>query len=70
MVAQPRRDIRDPGPCRALCAGVPSNVCQKQVQLQQRWQYPDSQAQPIKPEHSQHAVVHAVEHREVNTSSY
>jgi hypothetical protein len=53
-----------------LCAGVPSNVCQKRVQLQRRWQYPDSQAQPIKPEHSRHAAVHAIEHHEVNTSSY
>jgi len=58
-----------PSSCRALCAGVPSNVCQERVQLQRRWQYPDSQAQQVKPEHSRH-VVHAVEHREVNTSSY
>ncbi|CAM6012269.1 unnamed protein product [Sphagnum balticum] len=70
MVARPRHGIRYPGPCRALCASAPSSVCQERVQLQRRWQYPDSQVQPIKPKHSRHAVVHAVEHREVNTSSY
>jgi len=70
MVARPHRSIPDPGSCRALCAGVPSSVCQERVQLQRRLQYPDSQAQPVKPEHNRHAAVHAVEHREINTSSY
>ncbi len=33
MVARPRHGIRDHGLCRALCAGIPSSVCQERVQL-------------------------------------